>query len=326
MQSTLNRKPSDDPHDVVVVAPDAVRVAPSDDEISNLLQQAARQRSETQTRTAPDASADPTIPPVDTTFRPSVNDVPRSGSMARRAGRGFAALLLATCIGLSAVAWKSYGEVAKRKIAKVATQLVLTSELSSDDQARADEAAPPAVQADPANAASPQAAAQTQSAAETAAPATAPSPESAQLLQSMARDLANLGQEVQLLKSGMEQLKASQQQTRDGAKVSDKPVEPSLRPRISALPPRPAAARTRKPMAAYPPPLQAAAAPYPPSSQAAAAPYPPSQAAPYPPPQATSPYVPRQPDTYGSQPQTASEQRLTDPELSSVPRPPMPVR
>jgi hypothetical protein len=44
MQSTLNRKPSDDPHDVVVVAPDAVRVAPSDDEISNLLQQAARQR------------------------------------------------------------------------------------------------------------------------------------------------------------------------------------------------------------------------------------------------------------------------------------------
>jgi chemotaxis protein histidine kinase CheA len=319
MQSTLNRKPSDDPHDVVVVAPDAVRVAPSDDEISNLLQQAARQRSETQTRTAPDASADPTIPPVDTTFRPSVNDVPRSGSMARRAGRGFAALLLATCIGLSAVAWKSYGEVAKRKIAKVATQLVLTSELSSDDQARADEAAPPAVQADPANAASPQAAAQTQSAAETAAPAAAPSPESAQLLQSMARDLANLGQEVQLLKSGMEQLKASQQTSRDGAKVSDKPVEPSLRPRTSALPPRPAAARTRKPMAAYPPPpLQAAAAPYPPSSQAAAAPYPP--------PQATSPYVPRQPDPYGSQPQTASEQRLTDPELSSVPRPPMPVR
>ena len=42
MHSTLNPKPNDDPHDVVVVAPDVVRVAPSDQEISHLLQQAAR--------------------------------------------------------------------------------------------------------------------------------------------------------------------------------------------------------------------------------------------------------------------------------------------
>src|SRR5665647_719297 len=42
MHSTLTAKANDDPHDVVVVAPDAIRVAPSDDEISDLLHQAAR--------------------------------------------------------------------------------------------------------------------------------------------------------------------------------------------------------------------------------------------------------------------------------------------
>jgi len=45
MHSTLTAKREDDPHDVVVVAPDAVRVAPSDEEeLSSLLQQAARRR------------------------------------------------------------------------------------------------------------------------------------------------------------------------------------------------------------------------------------------------------------------------------------------
>ena len=62
MQTTLTPKPSDDPHDVVVVAPDAVRVAPAEEELSNLLQQAARYRSNTQTRAAPDAPAGPTVP------------------------------------------------------------------------------------------------------------------------------------------------------------------------------------------------------------------------------------------------------------------------
>ena len=44
MHSTLKLKPTDDPHDFVVVAPDAVQVAPAEDEISNLLREAARQR------------------------------------------------------------------------------------------------------------------------------------------------------------------------------------------------------------------------------------------------------------------------------------------
>jgi len=50
-----------------------------------------------------------------------------------------------------------------------------------------------------------------QIAAEAVVPAAA-SADAAQLLQSMARDLATLGHEVEQLKASMEQLKASQQQ------------------------------------------------------------------------------------------------------------------
>src|SRR5437660_1564727 len=98
MHSTQIPKPSDDLHDIVAVAPDAVRVAPSDEELSNLLHQAARYRSDKQTRAASDFPAGSMVRPVDTTFRPAcVNDVLDSGdrwSMARRAVRAFIALLL----------------------------------------------------------------------------------------------------------------------------------------------------------------------------------------------------------------------------------------
>jgi hypothetical protein len=61
-------------------------------------------------------------------------------------------------------------------------------------------------------------------------------------------------------------------------------------------------ARARKPVTSYPPP-QALLPPVPP--------------------QAAAPYVPRQAEP---QPQFAAEPPQADPELSSVPRPPMPLR
>jgi hypothetical protein len=301
MHSTLKPKQTDDPHDIVVVAPDVVQVAPADQELSKLLHQAAaRYRSDPQPRAGSDVPAGPMVPPVDTTFRPAaVNDVlvPGKGwSMVRRAVRGLIALLLAACIGLAAVAWRSYGDTVKKQFAKWTTQLVLTSSLPPENPGPA----APAVEAGAANAAPPQPAPPAQSAAEAVVPtAAAPSADSAQLLQSMTRDLASLGQEVEQLKASMEQLKASQQQmSRDIAKAS----EQNQRPRISAAPPRSAAAPARKPMPPFPPP------------QAAAAPTLPQAAAPY--------YVPRQPEP---QPQAAT-QPPADPELASVPRPPMPVR
>jgi hypothetical protein len=335
MHSTPTAKPNDDPHDVLVVAPDAVRVAP-EDELSSLLHEAAaRYGAEMHTREGPgvkdlDPAAAPAVPPVDTTFRPTaVNGVPVAGKpwpMVRQAARGFTALLLATCIGVAAFVWRSYGDAAERKIAKWTTQLVLTASLPPEKSASPSQEAAPAVVADAANVAPPQPAAPAQTAPQAVAPATAaPSADSAQL-QSMSRDLASLGQEVEQLKASIEQLKIGQQQmSRDVAKVSEvkasevKASEQSPRPKISALPPRPAVARPRNPTPAYAP-RQAAAPALPP----AAAPYP--APAPYYPPnyaQRQADYLSRPPQ---SQPQYAAEPPPADPELSSVPRPPMPLR
>jgi hypothetical protein len=301
MHSTLNPKQNDDPHNVLVVAPDVVPVAPTDEELSKLAH-TLRHPSNPQTRTGSDLPAGPTVPPVDTTFRPAVNDVQvpgRQRAIGGRAARAFtAALLLAGCTGVAAIAWQSYGDAAKQMIAQWAPQRVLTSLLPLEKPALPAQPTPPAVEAATANAAPPQPAPVAQTAPEGVAPtAAAPSVESAQSLRSMAHDIASVGQEIEQLKASIEQLKASQQQmSRDIAKAS----EQNLRPKISAPPPRSAAARARKPMPPLPPPQAAAAHTLP---------------------QAAAPYVPRQPE-----PQPQATQPQADPELASVPRPPMPVR
>jgi len=303
MLSTLNPKQDDDPHDVLVVAPDVVLVAPTDEELSKLAR-TLRDTSNPQSRTGSDLPAGPTVPPVNTTFRPAVNDVQvqvpgRQRAIGGRAARAFtAALLLAGCTGVAAIAWQSYGDAAKQMIAQWAPQRVLTSLLSPEKPALPAQPAPPAVEAATANAAPPQPAPLAQTAPEGVAPAAAPSVESAQSLRSMAHDVASMGQEIEQLKASIEELKASQQQmSRDIAKAS----EQNLRPKISAPPPRSAAARARKPMPPLPPPQAAAAHTLP---------------------QAAAPYVPRQPEP---QPQATAPPQA-DPELASVPRPPMPIR
>jgi hypothetical protein len=300
MHSTLNPKPTDDPHDFVVVAPNAVRVAPADEELSNLLQEAARRSSNPQTRTGSDFPAGAPVLPVDTTFRPAaVNDVKVPGerrSIGKSAVRSFTALLLAASIGVAAIAWQSSGNVAKQIIAKWAPKFILTSLMPElEKPGLPAQPNPPTVQAAAANTAPPQPAPPAQTAPEGVAPTTAAlSPGEPQLLQSMARDLATAGQEIEQLKASIEQLKASQEQmSRDIAKA---PVQ-NLRPKISAPPPRSAAAPARKPMPPFPPPQSAAASTLP---------------------QAAAPSVPQQPEP---QPQ-ATAQPLAEP----VPRPPMPVR
>jgi hypothetical protein len=299
-------KQTDDPHDLLVVAPDVTQVAPADEELSNLLRAAARHHSGPQTHTGSDFPAGSTVPPVDTTFRPaSVNDVlGHRRSIGRPAARVFIALLLAACIGGAAFAWQSEGDAAKQIIAKWAPQIVVTSVLPLEKPALPAQPTPAAVQEAAPTAAPPQPAPPAETAAQGVAPAAALSPDSAQLLQSMARDLASAGQEIEQLKASIEQLKASQQQmSRDVAKSSEQKSssEQNPRPRVSALPPRPTVARARKPMPPFPP------------TQAAAAPTWP---------QAAAPSVPRQPEP---EPQ-ATAQPQGDPELSSVPRPPMPLR
>ncbi len=104
-------------------------------------------------------------------------------------------------------------------------------------------------------------------------PAAALSPESVQLLQSMARDLATVGQRIEQLKASIDQLKASQQQvSRENAKPSEsKASEQNVRPKTSTPPPRPTAASTRKPVATLPSP-QATAQPQVEKTQLSSAP------------------------------------------------------
>jgi hypothetical protein len=330
MHSTLKPKQNDDPHDIVVVAPDAARVAPyparvasdpvavapADQELSNLLHDAARRLSEAQARAGSDIPAGAVVPPVDTTFRASaVNDVLVPGrlrSIGRGAVRVFAAVLLATCIGVAGYAWEFYGDAAHQMIAQWMPQLALASSPPPEKPAPAAQPAPPAVQADTATAALAQPAPPAHTSSQVVAPSADALPaDTAQLLQSMARDLASMGQEIGTLKASIEQLKASQQQiSREMARASEakaseartseiKPSEPSLQPRIAAPLARPAPARKLKPK---PPPPLAAAAPPPP------------------PPQAAAPSVSRQiepPSQASAQPQAQ--------ELSPVPRPPMPL-
>jgi len=83
MQSMLTPKPSDDPHDIVAIAPDAIRMAPADEEIESLLKEKVRAPSASPLQAAPDLSASATVPPVDITFRATAGN--------RRAGNRFAA-------------------------------------------------------------------------------------------------------------------------------------------------------------------------------------------------------------------------------------------
>ena len=313
MLSTPKLKQSDDPHDVLVVAPDVALVVPTDEELSKLAH-TLRHPSAPQIRTGSEPPAGATVPPVDATFRPAVSDVRVPGP--RRAARVVtAALLLAGCSGAAAFAWQSYGDAARQMIAQWTPQRILTSLLPLEKSAPSAQPTPPAAETVTANAAPPQPAAQAapqpatpvQAEPQAIAPSAAePSVESAQSLSAMAHDLANAGQEIEQLKASIQQLKGSieqltagqQQISRDIAKAS----EPNLRPKILPPPRRPAVARERRP-----PPLSRPQATLAPMSTQAAAPYIPRR--PEPPPQ----------DTGTVEPQA-------DPELASVPRPPMPLR
>ena len=316
MQSTLNPQQADphaDPHDDVLVA----RI---DEELSKLAHDAMRDPLDPQTHTGSDSSAGPAVPPVDTTFRAAaVNNVRVPGhrpSIGLRAVRAFIGFLLAVCIGVAGVVWQAYGDAAKQMIARWTPQLVATSSPPPESPGLPEQPNPPAVQANAAKAAPPQPAPPAQAAAEGVAPAAA-APESAVLLESMARELASARQEIDQLKASQEQMSREMAKSSEAkakayeakaslAKASQikasqtKASEQNLRPRISALPPRPVAAPVRRPM--------------PPS-------YPPPQAAAPVLPQAPAPYVPRQPEA----PPQATAQPQAEPELSPVPRPPMPV-
>jgi hypothetical protein len=283
MQSTLTSRETD-PHDIFAIEPDVVLAARTDkspsDLVHDILSRSSSPQAHMQSHLASTASAGAPPPPqVDTTFRPTnVNSIlgerPSNGKWAKRS---FMALF-ALCSAVAAAGWQHYGDEAKQMIASWTPSFVLSSLLHTETPAVAQQPGSPAAQvssqASSQTAAADQAAAQPVSAqpvSQTQQPATAApavtSADSAQMLQSMARDLATMGQQIEQLKANIEQIKASQEQiSRSAARTAEiKPSETrapeqSLRPRVSALPPRPTAAPVRRPRSSYPP-AQAAVAP-----------------------------------------------------------------
>ena len=252
--TTLNPKQTDPRH---------VMVARADEELAHAYEQITRAHEEigrTEERLSKrehDVASHPSDHPQSrmNTFRPVVPSNPPS--LGRRAVRAFISLALIACIGVAAMAWQSpsYGDAAKQMIARWAPQLVPTLLLTLESPGLPAQRAPPALRASAASAAPPGPAPLAQVAPQGGAPpAAALSPESAQLLQSMARDLVTVGQRIEQLKASVDQLKASQQQmSRETAKPSkSKASEQNLWPKTSAPSPPPAAASTRKPVATLP--------------------------------------------------------------------------
>jgi hypothetical protein len=250
MDTTANPKQTDSHH---------VMVARADEELAHAHEQITRAheeigRTEEQlSELQHDVARQPSDHPQSrmNTFRPAVPSDPPS--LGRRAVRAFISLALLGCIGVAAMAWQSpsSGDAAKQMIARWAPQLVPTLLLTLESPGLPAQRAPLAVRASAASAAPPQPAPLAQMAPQgVVPPASALSPDSAQLLESMARDLATVGQRIEQLKASIDQLKAGQQQmSREIAKpFESKASEQNLRPKTSAPPPRPTAASTRKPV------------------------------------------------------------------------------
>ena len=238
--------------DLKVVEPNDVLMARADDRLAHAYQQIA--------------SADEQIARVNEQLSKLEHDAARRPSAAlgrlpsrgRPTSRGLIGLLLAACIFAAAfVSHSSYGEAAKLIAARWAPQLISTSSLPAEKPGPPAQPSPSAVPVTAAEPVSPQPTTSAQTIAQDVAPTAAPaSPEMEQLLQTMARNLANVEQGIEQLKANqaqmatdnakaVEQLKAGQEQmTRLIAKAS----EQNLQPKTSAPLPRAVTTTpTRKP-------------------------------------------------------------------------------
>ena len=152
---------------------------------------------------------------ADLSTRPSLDATIKRPSLGKRVSRGLARFLIIFCTGVAAtLAWQSYGDAARGMIANSYPQLSwLAPQATPLAQPASDTPAP--------------------------APSATPSPELKQLKE-MSLAFATMRQSV-------DQLAASQQQIADGvAKLTAD--QQQLLQKISAPPPRPAAAPARKPV------------------------------------------------------------------------------
>ena len=243
-ETPMNSTPGSEaaePHDASIASADErlahayEQIAGADEQLTRLSEQVAKMERDAALPSSP--GPDPQSPP------------------GRRSLRAVVGLLLAASIVVGAlVLQSSYGARAKLAVARWAPQLVSTRSSQPENPPLPAPPVPSTVQVTAAEPAPPQATPLAQTAPQDAAPtATAALPDQTQLLQTMARDLANLERSIEQLRTNQQQiasdsskaiaeLKASQEEIKRAlAKVSEQNV-----PKTSP-PPTPSAPTLRKP-------------------------------------------------------------------------------
>jgi hypothetical protein len=273
MLSTLDNRQHDQ-RDVLEISPDVVLVARAAADFPSLAPDAMGRHAE---RDIHMGSPDVATPMVDTTFRAAdtSGERPLRARWVRTVAMTF---LFALGSAFAAAAWERYGDEAQAMLSSYTPSLSIPLSLPTSLTSLVSGRPASAAQTDSAAAPEPVAAEQTAQAAPAVIPADASAPgvpaDTAQLLQSMARDVASLNQQLSELKARIAELKAGQDLlTRDVAKTPEakvseaKPVEP--RPTKLGAPPRPLGtlvtpAPVHRPRPPAYPPAQAAYVPPPP--------------------------------------------------------------
>src|SRR6266700_3885268 len=166
---------------------------------------------------------------------------PRPQSPPRRPARGaFVGLPLAACIVVAGlVLYSSYGSGAKLLVARWAPQLALTPSLPPENPQLLAQPALSTVQVAAAEAAPPQATLLAQTAPQDAAPTATPAlPDPTQLLQKMARDLANLERNIEQLKANQQQMAVDNSKAIGELKASQEEIKRVLAKVSEQNPPR----------------------------------------------------------------------------------------
>ena len=216
MLSTLHAR-ENDPHDALEIAPDVVFAARADRPSPTLAPDAMGYAADLQGHIGSSTAA----PSLDATFRATAADnshVLREPSQARAwAKRALIGFLFAIGSAFAAVGWQHYGDRATAVIADWMPQFALTSPAPANSPKFA---SPPVLQAAVVTEASSQATSPAQAPDAGAEPSSAS--DQTQLIQSMARDVATMGQQIEQLKASITELKAGQEQmSREMAKTAE---------------------------------------------------------------------------------------------------------
>ena len=206
------------------IEPDNARFARADEQLAHAYEQITRADEELARLSDQLAKMERDAAPP-----PSAEPGPQSPP-GRPAPRALVGLALAACIVVAALVWQSsYGGGARLVVARWAPQLVATPSLPPENAPLPAQPAPSIVQVAAAEAAPPQATRLAQAAPQDAAPiAAAALPDQTQLLQAMARDLANVERTIEQLKANQQQIASDNSKAIEELRASQEEMKRAL--------------------------------------------------------------------------------------------------